>query len=187
MRKIPALVFLVFLAWVSQAGANPVPWGGIQPSGDTSGELHYVFDTGPGLLVIYIVVTAYPSSEPETGCRFSAPKPSCFAATYLSDIRAFPMTDGTSQTGVTIHYGQCRQLPIYVLGVNYFVQGLTAECCWYLVEPDPNNPSGRVEVWDCNDSIIPWSRGAMVVNPGKGCAVPVEQTTWGRLKSLYVE
>jgi hypothetical protein len=164
-------------------------------------------DQTPGLTPYYIVHTNTPGA---TASRFWAPKPWCSMAQYLADTAVFPVTVGNSQTGVAIGYGSCRQGPIHVLTINFFTQGLTPSCCCYFIYGDPRT-SGQVEVVDCAEHLLYATGSRGVINstiacdcpactsPGclaafyagsDGCInypVPVQESTWGRVKQLYSE
>jgi hypothetical protein len=121
-----------------------------------------------------------------TACAYWAPKPSCFTATYLSDTNVFPVTIGNSQDGVSIGYGSCRPGPIHVQSIVYFTQGTTPQCCLYPILGIPT--SGKVEAVDCANHLITAYGVTSVINPNGACtcgSVRVEESTWGRVKSLY--
>jgi hypothetical protein len=144
-----------------------------------------VFDNAPGLLSIYVV---HVFSSGATACQFWAPMPSCMTgAVWLSDTAQFPVVIGNSQTGVAVGYGACVQSPNLVLTINYFAVGTTQNCCYYEVQPDPHVPSGQIEVVDCASNLVFAPGGGIIVNPDQSCycAIRVEETTWGRVKSIY--
>jgi hypothetical protein len=185
MFKIIALTAVAVLALAGQAGTNPVSWGGFAPFADTEGIDPFIIDDTPGMLTIHIVQN-FTIGEGATASQFSAPQPSCFVATYLSDTAVFPVTIGNSQTGVAVGYGQCLTAPIHVLSISFFAQGLTGECCFYWLQPDPNLPSGEIEAVNCNNEIVFMPAGAGVINPdGRLCGTPVVPTTWSKIKSMY--
>jgi hypothetical protein len=74
-----------------------------------------------------------------------------------------------------------------VLTINYFAVGTTQNCCYYEVQPDPHVPSGQIEVVDCASNLVFAPGGGIIVNPDQSCycAIRVEETTWGRVKSIY--
>lgn len=141
-----------------------------------------------GLTAYYVVHVYTPGA---TACRYSAPRPVCFTATYLSDTNMFPVTIGNSQSGVSVGYGSCRVGPIHVQTLNFFTTGTTPECCYYRVQPDPASSYGEIEVSDCGFQLIFGVGGHSIINGGPRCncgypcPVPVEETTWGEVKSLY--
>ena len=191
MRKLLPMVAVLAVLWVAPSTANPylsTPAGAIDLFGDTMGLNELIYDVQPGLLSVYVVHTGKPIGG-AAACQFSAPKPACFTGIYLSDSNPFPVTIGTSQTGVSIGYGSCRQYPVHVQTITFFSQGTTGDCCLYPVLPDPNEPGGQVVVVDCNQQLVPVTGGATVVNlTHRACwTVSAEETSWGKVKSLYTE
>jgi hypothetical protein len=140
--------------------------------------------------------------------QFWAPTPWCLGATYLSDTPVFPVTIGDSQTGVSLGYGECLSNRAHVLTLNFFTQATSHSCCCYFIYPHPQSTTGWVEVVDCNNDLqtangswgyinADWVTcgcwiGKQTAGEGPagpyGCIndpVPVEQATWGKVKSLY--
>jgi len=185
MKRALAVAAVVLLMFAGQAGTNPIPWGGdLAPWGDAQATTSYIYDNTTGLLSVYIVQLTY--SEGMTASQFAAPKPACFLASYLSDTAVFPVTIGSSQTGVAVGYGACLNGPIHVLTINYFVEGLTADCCFYPTVPHPDIPSGKIEAVNCNNEIVFLTGGLGVINPdARDCTNAVVPTTWGKIKSTY--
>lgn len=185
MKRIIAAAAVLLVVSAGHALPNPVPWGGdLAPYGDSQAMSSFIYDTAPGLIPVYIVHLAYYTGM--IASQFSAPRPACFQASYLSDTAVFPVTIGNSQTGVAIGYGTCQTGAVHVLTINYFGQGLTGECCFYPTLPDPNVPSGRIEAVNCDNELVYLSGGLGVINPdGRLCGTPVVPTTWGKIKSTY--
>ena len=180
----------LFLAAVIVATASFV-WaqaGCIGLFRDTGGMDCNLLDM-PGVTLYHLVHVSITMGG-ATGCQFSAPQPACCLALYLSDQQIFPITLGNSQTGVAIAYGACMLSPIHVLSMQYFTQGTTPPCCAYPVLPDPNLPSGQIEIVDCEFNVVYGVGGTGMINADASCpclATPAEETTWGQLKSLYSE
>jgi hypothetical protein len=146
-------------------------------------------DNVAGLCSYYVIHMGTPGA---TATQFSAPQPACMLAVFLSDTAVYPVTIGGSQGGVAIGYGACIGSPNNVLIINYFCQALTPPCCEYPILPDPNVPSGSIEVVDCLNNLITgvgsqsgWING----DSSCPCEEPVatEETTWGKVKALYSE
>ena len=139
-----------------------------------------------GLTQYYVVHVNSPGA---TACQFSAPKPACFTATYLADTGVFAVTVGTSQAGVSIGYGLCLQSPLKVLTISYFTNGGTPSCCYYPVLGHPTATPPGLLVVNCMEQLIPATGGRGIIKPSLTCQcnVPAEDTTWGQVKSLYVE
>lgn len=168
--------------------ANPIPitpWGDLDIFGDTAAMDELVWDTSPSGIVTVYVVQMFGPPGGTAGVHFKAPRPACFEAVWLFDELVFPVSIGDSQTGIGIGYGSCRSYPVHVLTIHYFGQGLST-CCYYWVQADDRLPSGRIEAADCNFDVVYLSGGATIINQDR-CVTPVEETTWGEVKSLYVE
>jgi len=157
---------------------------------DISGVDCALLDVSPGLTAYYIVHT---HTMGATACQYIAAKPDCVTATWLSDTDPFPITIGSSQTGVSVGYGACREAPIHVQTINYFTMGTTPACCWYPVTCDPlglnacfNNAIDTVDCAFQPDVAMP-GLGMINANQSCICSVPVESTTWGGVKALYAE
>jgi len=199
----------LLLAIVCVSFAAGSAWGqagyiGIFP--DKIGSDCALRDSPIGLNLYFIV---HVNTAGAAACRFSAPKPQCSTAMWLSDTGQFPVTIGNSQTGVSVGYGVCRSSPIHVLTINFFTIGTTPPCCYYWTCPDPLADSGEIEVVDCNQNLLTTTGGAGIINstvncPCNWCAsmacveeiyrtssncfgVPVESATWGRVKDAYSE
>jgi hypothetical protein len=168
---------------------SPLSPGMLGIYADNMGTNCNIVATTPSVKTVYVVHTR---TDGATACQFSAPKPQCWTnAMYLSDSDMFPVTIGNSQTGKSVGYGTCRVGTINVLPINYFVQGPPTQfCCPYPVLPDPIAPSGRIEIADCEFHTVYAYGATAIVNPNASCPcesppVGVEETTWGRVKSLY--
>ena len=169
------------------AGAALAQAGAIGLFRDPAGTICSFEDKSPGVVPFYVVQIGTGGA---TACQYSAPKPDCLAATFLSDTNVFPVTIGSSQSGVSIGYGTCRTGSIHVQTISYFTQGLTPACCRYYVRPDPNAPSGTIDTVDCATTILPASTIRTVINPTAGCPCgepTAEESTWGQVKTLYNE
>jgi hypothetical protein len=73
--------------------------------------------------------------------------------------------------------------------MNFWVTGLSEECCFYNASPHPNYPDsfGFLTAWDCDNEIEMVGAGYVIINPDQKthCGTPVEETTWGQVKALY--
>jgi len=183
-------LFLTIICLLLAAGSVWGQAGSIAIFGDNAGQCCLLNDKTVGV-TSYYVVHVYATGA--TACRYSAPRPACFTATFLSDTNMFPVTVGNSQAGVSIGYGSCRFSPIHVQTMNFFTMGTTLPCCPYWVRPDPVAPSGHIEVVDCSYNLLYATGGVGLINAapqctcGYPCPVPVEDTTWGRVKAAYSE
>jgi hypothetical protein len=147
--RMTVVVFLVAVVGLPVTVMAQYAWVGLweDPSATTCG----ITDQSAGWKPIYVVVS---ESSGITATQFSAPKPSCFPATFLSDTQVFPVTLGNSQTGVSIGFGACKTSRVHCLTMNYFTTGTTEGCCPYRVLPHPSVESGEVEFADCDFNVF---------------------------------
>lgn len=179
-----AIAFALSAVLAGSAGAQA---GAVGIFKDPGGTICSLEDRSPGIVPFYVVHIGTGGS---TACQYSAPKPGCLAATFLSDTNPFPVTIGGSQNGVSIGYGTCRTGPIHVQTISYFTQGLTPACCRYYVIPDPNAASGTIDTVDCNSTLMAATTIRTVINATTGCPCgepTAEESTWGQVKTLYDE
>ena len=195
MRKIFILTLILLIHSIPASGQFP---GWIGASSDQSGLNSIFEDNVPGLMNVYVF---HHYTNAATGCRFKAPKPICMEAMYLGEAVTAPFTRrGNSQTGITISYGMCLSSPIHVLTISFFVQGTTPNCCCYFILPDHAAVPHGIHVTDCSDppQLMLAHTYIGIINPAmnqcsehtvpESCinySVPVENSTWGAIKSLY--
>jgi len=144
-----------------------------------------------GAFPIKSVYVVHIPSGGVTASDWAAPKPACWTnAVYLSDTEPFE-NPGNSQTGKTVGYGSCITHAIHILTINYFVQGSSPPCCLYPLLGHPYDDPDHPMVADCNNQGHPAQGLVATINGNATCPcgypVPVEETTWGRVKALYTE
>jgi len=172
---------LVYSATMALAGP-----GTIGIFADPAGMNCNLPDPGPQLTMYYIV---HVGTTGAAGVTYSAPKPTCSTAMWLSDANKFSYTVGSSHYGVTVYYDTaCRVGSIHVQTIVYITDGLTPNCCNYPVLPNPME--GRLAAVTCDfETWVPITGGIGIVNAGPtcNCDVPLDETTWGNVKALYAE
>ncbi len=187
-RSLLLFLFLALLSTAPRTGQAQGAGGRIGIFSDTFGANCGLSDTAvPNYW--HIVHTIAPGAW---GSRFSAPLPTCYPGLYLTDNKPFPVTIGSSQTGVTVRYDQCiLNSPIHVLTIVVFGGG-TPPCCFYRVLPNPIAASGRIELVDCEARVLFVNGGEGIIHPNTTCQCDVPtgipddpHTTWGRVKALY--
>ena len=155
---------------------------------DMSGIDCNIVDNAPGLLTVHVVHTLTGGSF---AMQFSAPVPGCAVGmTWLFDTKPFGVTIGDSQTGAAIGYGACLGAPILVMSINYMTSGLTPACCAYPVLGWPGSlEDPYIVTTDCSHDLQLVSGATTVINGDASCpcmlTVRTEETTWGKVKSLY--
>jgi hypothetical protein len=185
--------FLVLAAATLGTPATAHAQGFVGIFSDTRGCPCEVTDRG-GIAILTVTVLHVDALSGARGSRFSAVRPGCFAASFLSETSPF-QTIGNSQVGIAIDYGRCLTGTFRLLTITYLAYGTTPDCCIYAVHPDPTAPSGRIEAVDCNDQIAFLPEWVEIINSNVTCQctagpdycypVPTETSTWGRVKSLY--
>ncbi len=98
-----------------------------------------------GLVYVYVVHT---QTTGASAVEFTAQKPACLFGAFVEDTPQFPVTIGSSQTGVSVGYGSCRASPIHVLTITYLCSEPAPVDCPYPVLPFLDNESIRMV--DCN-------------------------------------
>jgi len=177
--SIAAGLFLLTISWVASYADT------IGLYRDNAGANCNIVETFP-LTFVYVV---HFSPGGAMGCEFSAPKPACWTnAIWLSDQESFE-NPGTSQYGKSVGYGTCRTGATHVLTIIYFAQGTGEPCCMYPVRP--HTLANVVYAVDCSFNLQTAAGLTATVNGNATCPcgfpVPVEETTWGKVKSLYIE
>lgn len=149
-------------------------------------------DRQEGLLKIYVYHVYTPGA---TASQFMVLPSTGVNLIYITETSPFGMIIGNSQNGIAIAYEACLQAPILLLEIVYYTRGLSQSCSVMNIVPNFNAPSGQIEVADCSDppNILVATGGELIVNMDESCMWwecycdpdPVEQTSWGAIKSLY--
>ena len=181
MKKVLLLTLvLMFSAGIAFAGPGSI--GIFADNAATSCNLPDVAPFG-SYYIIHVNQTG------SSACRYAAPKPACFTGAFFADQNPFPVTVGSSQTGVSVGYGSCLVGNVLTQTMVFFTSGTTPLCCYWTVVPDPLAPSGKIEAVDCFDQFWYPTGGQGIVKsaPHCNCNVPAEETTWGKVKAIFAE
>jgi hypothetical protein len=181
------LGFVVVTVALLAAGTAFGQAGSIGLFADTYGTSCSMYDQTPGLVGVYAVHIGAPGA---VACQFRVEDGPGMNMMWLSDT-AWGIWIGCSHCpeGIAIPYGICLSSPIHVLTMNYFAQMISEDCSWIRVVPSETLPSGEIEVFDCNDTLLYATGGTLIVNPTDDCQcdVPAEASTWGKIKEMYQE
>jgi len=180
-----AILCVASLAF-AQAGA-----GSVGVFADPAGTVCNLYDSAPGLFLAYVVHVYAPGA---TASQFRVTSNN--AMTYLSEAVTAPYIKigtcaGPSGFGCAIAYGGCYPSPIMILTLQYFASGISPQCSYFKVEPDISvtPPKADVLATDCASppNLLIATGGTAYINPNATCEcdVPVEETSWGQIKSLY--
>jgi len=107
-------------------------------------------------------------------------------------IGAFPapgvLNIGDPATGVVTAYGGCFAGPFYVYRLTFFNQAF-GPCMRLSIVEDPISVTGQVESVDCTFNVVVASGMTSYINGDGTCPcehpLPVEETSWGKVKALY--
>ena len=130
-----------------------------------------------------------------TGVRFVITGGGGMTMTYLGESKVAPPLEitGNIVDGYDVRYGSCISGSLAIMQILYFGTATSATCSWVEVSAAPAAVTGQVEGSDCNEEVVVVSGRQSPVNPDESCEcsvlgcrpVPVEETTWGGIKSLY--
>ncbi len=151
---------------------------------DTGGNDCNLVDNAPGPFSVHVVLINHGGAAV---CEFQVLGSRGFAGTHLSDTPVLGNPVGDSQNGIFINLMGCRTAPTHVLTINYNGFGLSSLCSTLEVIENGNALPPTPSITDCVGTRSLAFVKAMIVNPTASCtcAVPVEETTWGRIKSIY--
>ena len=166
--------------------------GFINLHSDPVGIRCYISDTTPGYFKVYVF---HEWTTGATASRFKLVSSAGFTATYIGEtIYWFFNSLGNTQEGIVIAYGICLVGQFLIATITYYGYGTSEPCSYLEVVPHPDAETGKIEMVDCTMPIPLlheiWSQGGVVINwPGdpcyRWCVLPIEDTSWGRIKALY--
>jgi len=135
-------------------------------------------DNAPRIANLFIVHTDFDGA---TAVRFMTVASPGFTGVWLGETSSFTRV-GKSTTGISVGYGACITTPALVLTVSYQFFGTSSACSQLSIAPE----TGFLHALcfsggGCFSDLPCQGLGSLHVN----CTVPVESTTWGRVKALY--
>lgn len=159
--------------------------GSIGVYGDPLGSSCELLDDGSdGIRSAYIVHTG---TGCKTGSSFSAPFPSCMVGpTLIADVLTQGIAIGSSQSGISVGYGNAFEGPVLVMTIFYTTQHKAKKCCPWEVLPNPQ--FGELEYTTCDVIIeeepIPGWYG--IVNSKRRCPCVPQSTAfkWRKIRAL---
>ena len=143
---------------------------------------------------VFSVYVYHINTSGATASQFSVVPRDGATVSFLGQSSPFPLTDGSAPTGVAVAYGSCLGTngPIELLTLTYVGAGTSPACSYLEVAEDPRAIPPDLLVVDCllptplqltgNSSILRFNADGTCpcVVP-----VPVEDTSWGKIKALY--
>jgi hypothetical protein len=193
MKLIVIVSVTLLMFAVGLANAQQIR-GQLQLYADETG-VDCIIQDMPGIVTVYVYYFDYFSDEGVTAVQFGAPLPGCWiGAIWLADSSPWS-TIGDSQlndpSGWSVAFGECLIPPVFVGSIMYLAQGLAPTCCPYPVVKSDHHPIPMPVGVDCGfpfGSLIGVEAGTSYINGDHTCPciwpVPVQEKTWGGIKSL---
>jgi hypothetical protein len=129
------------------------------------------------------------TGDPDTECEMVG------ITNYFTLVIGDPFFEApydTDNAGVAFSYGSCVTTgAIQLSRITFSCIGevVPPPCSKFEAVAAPDAPSGTIEVVDCADGKLVGNGSLMYVNPDGTCicgeVVPVQDSSWGKIKSLY--
>jgi len=151
---------------------------------DQAGLNCEVTDAVAGIKRVYVV---HLNSIGATGSEFLVDTSASTMALIVASVPAGFLSIGSSDTGVSIAYQECKIGTFLVMTLTFDNFGDSAPCSRLRMLEDPTaTPPARI--WaDCSSQPHDFPGGQAIVNADVTCPcdVATEATTWGTIKALY--
>jgi len=160
---IAAILLLLLLAINSSQALAQQAQIGIYS--DVSRSSCSLSDAGGGQIRAYVMVN---STTGITGVRFSAPKPACFNATWVSDETPEGFASiGDSQTDISVATGGCVTGLQHVLTMVFQSTSTSTPCCLFQIQPAQDQDD--IVYTDCTFAQFPLGATNAYVNGNATC------------------
>jgi len=174
-----SLATALVMALLATAWAQ-LPGGTIHLYSDPAFADTTATDTAPGTLSIYVVWRDGPPGG--VAWWFKLTESPGFTGVWTGDTPHTGGVFGDTRTGIHLVETGCLASPAHIVTVTYQVFGTSLPCAAITVMAA--DASG-VRINSCDSGGMLANGGELIVNPGVGCVVASETTTWGGVKSLY--
>ena len=181
------LVLTSIVILISATTALAQPGGNIAVYADTNAINCDLTDIGVTVCQYHIVHTFIPNGVTSSSFKIDTNH----QGAYLGYLTKFPAVIGDPLTGAVVVYGECLSLPTHILTITYLCQGLTPPCGYMSVVGNPTAHPPGLKATDCSrDRVVIDAQGyTSYINNDGSCPcmspIPVQETTWGRVKALY--
>ena len=186
------LYITISLLYVMSAGLAHAQGGWIQLAADVGGASCAFTNATGSFNLAYQIHQASPGT---TLSRYMVAPSNPAAFVWLFDNYVPWTAIGSAPAGVAVAYGACKVSPV-VIGFSGYTMFAAGRCESLEVVPDPASTSGTIESIDCTlPTPIKYIAGSSLLhhNPGGayiciplcGHEPPVENTSWGKIKTLY--
>jgi hypothetical protein len=197
MKSIKYLLMACCVVMLT-AGVSQSQTGTMALYSDEAGTDCNLYDTGAACpLFVHVIYKGPPATS---ATEFQLHQTGGAALIYLGET--YPVFNsignGNPMSGIAVAYG-CQDAPVHLLTVIFQGIGASATCSQLQILPDPRSPHKdgfNIAVVDCQYALFYAAPGYMTINPDEGCGckvgpgggtpTPVFETSWGRVKSLYV-
>jgi hypothetical protein len=188
-------ILWVLAVTIAVVAPNPATaqYGSLGVFGDAGGCDCDIDDVTPGLFTVYVVHRDIANGV--EGSRFIVRPGAGTLLTYIGEasIGGPIIITGGIVEGYEVFYNMCATGGLAIMTVQFFGQGLSQPCSLVELVAAPSSVTGNVEIFDCSSDVHAVSTTPIFVNatndcicrPGPCTPVPVEETTWGAIKSLY--
>lgn len=138
--------------------------------------------------VPFTIYVVHKSTDGATGSQWRFDPATAHANLIATGNSAGPaslLTIGSPAAGISIAYGGCVSGDLHIWTFNYFTVVGVPNCTYLFITADPI-PNKVISV-DCNFAEIEVDPGEGIMNPDGtcDCVVGTQQSTWGKVKSLY--
>lgn len=198
-HTVRRLLTIISVALICASGAVMAQTGAkIALSTTVDGASCNIANTS-GIVEVHVIVLDVTHFD---GIQFMAPKPDCWTgATYLEEEVHGLLYLGNTQEpefGLSVVWGSCGKSgltgPVHVATIRYQTMGTAPTCCPYPILKAPGDLHPEVAgpiIVVCDPLRITGVTVDAVINPDVGCMcavnLPVQTTTWGGIKAMYVD
>ena len=151
-------------------------------------------DNTAGFMFVHVIHEGSPGA---TACQFAV-QINGVPLTWVGDYSYFTSVIGNTQSGIAVAYGECMVSPIHVVRMTYL--GVSNPCDMIRIVADPTTVPPGIYATDCATpvpNLLVIGGGTTYINTDgtcwncspyydpPWCTVPVEKTTWGKVKEIY--
>ena len=197
MKNIKCFLMVCCVVMLA-AGVSQAQTGTMALYSDEAGTDCNLYDVGDACpLMVHVI---YKGTIGSAASEFMLIQAGGAALVYLGiDLPLFgSISQGVPETGIAVAYGGCTSAPVHLLTVIYQGIGASSTCSQIQIMPHPHSQyqnGANIALVDCQINIRYAAPGHLTVNPDEGCGcktgpgvtpTPVFDTSWGQIKSLYV-
>jgi hypothetical protein len=142
---------------------------------------------------VFHVYVYHINTSGATASQFSVVPQGGATVSFLGSTSPFPLVTGSPPTGIAVAYGSCLGAngPFQILDLSYIGFGTSPVCSYLLVTDDPRADPPDIGVTDCmgTPNLLSGDGSTATINADVSCPcvtpLPVEDSSWGKIKALY--